>query len=616
MTYKENVYMCDALGGFVPIPNNLSDVTAIVSGALESRPDCQQMWLNIEDVAQEGVWHYHDSGQVAMDIPWAIDEPNGLYYENCGGIEAEGVVDADCQTPRCLCCAVEHDVILTMRGSCETLAHDMNYMMSFENDHRVFVGYGDYKILHNGTHWIWLNHQLNQTVAYLLPSTSHYPMGRQMWQLQRPVCDQKSGDSRRLLLSVCDEGEYTCDDGTCIILDHRCDLKYDCRDKSDEADCLLVRLPQDYKVGPGKVYVENCIYLNVSLTSVAPRLLRERGSCEALEVRGMVTVGNLRVDTSEMILKVAFNLTLVWKEPRATYLNLKADSRLNPVEGSVREVWRPSVVLFNTVDAAPVTAPTLTYVLRQGSHTGTDNSVPEEDYNLKIRNVTVRVPLARRDGYAVISIYVPSLTMLVIGYLTLFFVRDNFEVRVMTSLTSLLVMATLFTQVAASLPKTSYFKLVDIWLLFCIFSTFFIIVFHIIIDLLLKEVKTQNYTPANRSSEKMLPLPEKIFLPRIGREQRSRQHQQEDHWQLQQPLSRNKPTLHKPTRSQIQEDVPEYTMLSRRSRNSLSYRKKALVLRRCKFGVSLKTAEMFAKVFMMVVFLIFNVVYWMIAYVA
>ncbi|KAK4325477.1 hypothetical protein Pmani_000420 [Petrolisthes manimaculis] len=53
----------------------------------------------------------------------------------------------------------------------------------------------------------------------------------------------------------------------------------------------------------------------------------------------------------------------------------------------------------------------------------------------------------------------------------------------MTALTALLVLATLFTQVSASLPKTSYFKMVDIWLLFCIMLIFFIIIFHTIIDL-------------------------------------------------------------------------------------------------------------------------------------
>lgn len=52
----------------------------------------------------------------------------------------------------------------------------------------------------------------------------------------------------------------------------------------------------------------------------------------------------------------------------------------------------------------------------------------------------------------------------------------------MAALTALLVLATLFTQVSESLPKTSYFKMVDIWLLFCIIVIFLIIVFHSIID--------------------------------------------------------------------------------------------------------------------------------------
>ncbi|XP_069192747.1 glutamate-gated chloride channel subunit beta-like [Procambarus clarkii] len=53
----------------------------------------------------------------------------------------------------------------------------------------------------------------------------------------------------------------------------------------------------------------------------------------------------------------------------------------------------------------------------------------------------------------------------------------------MTALTAVLVLATLFTQVSSSLPKTSYFKVVDIWLLFCIILVFIIILFHMIIDL-------------------------------------------------------------------------------------------------------------------------------------
>ncbi|KAG7166403.1 Glycine receptor subunit alphaZ1-like [Homarus americanus] len=104
------------------------------------------------------------------------------------------------------------------------------------------------------------------------------------------------------------------------------------------------------------------------------------------------------------------------------------------------------------------------------------------DNAMQYSEMKVRIELIRRYGYAMLNIYIPSLTLLIISYVTLFFRPTIFEVRVMTALTALLVLATLFTQVSTSLPKTSYFKMVDIWLLFCIVLIFFIIIFHTIID--------------------------------------------------------------------------------------------------------------------------------------
>ncbi|XP_076055860.1 uncharacterized protein LOC143033978 [Oratosquilla oratoria] len=68
------------------------------------------------------------------------------------------------------------------------------------------------------------------------------------------------------------------------------------------------------------------------------------------------------------------------------------------------------------------------------------------------------------------------------AYTTLYFRMDIFDVRIMTALTALLVMATLFSQVSESLPKTSNFKMIDVWLLFCIMASFVIIIFHALID--------------------------------------------------------------------------------------------------------------------------------------
>lgn len=61
--------------------------------------------------------------------------------------------------------------------------------------------------------------------------------------------------------------------------------------------------------------------------SVEPRLVNEDRVHQALEVKALVTLLHLRVDTAQMLLKVAFNLTLIWLEPRVTYVNLKGDPR-------------------------------------------------------------------------------------------------------------------------------------------------------------------------------------------------------------------------------------------------------------------------------------------------
>ncbi|XP_076047393.1 glutamate-gated chloride channel alpha-like [Oratosquilla oratoria] len=111
-----------------------------------------------------------------------------------------------------------------------------------------------------------------------------------------------------------------------------------------------------------------------------------------------------------------------------------------------------------------------------------DNIVLEVNNASELAQLTITVKVSRLSGYVVLTIFIPTTTLLVITYLTLFFRPDIFEVRVMTSLTALLVMAALFTQASSSLPSTSYFKMIDIWLLFCTLLIFVIIALHTFLD--------------------------------------------------------------------------------------------------------------------------------------
>ena len=79
-------------------------------------------------------------------------------------------------------------------------------------------------------------------------------------------------------------------------------------------------------------------------SNVAPR-----PSGRPLPIVATVDVRSIRVDTGNMVLDVAFNLTYVWKDDRLSYHNLKQDQRLNPLfrNGSV---WVPNIAFANTLN--------------------------------------------------------------------------------------------------------------------------------------------------------------------------------------------------------------------------------------------------------------------------
>ena len=65
---------------------------------------------------------------------------------------------------------------------------------------------------------------------------------------------------------------------------------------------------------------------------------------------------------------------------------------------------------------------------------------------------------------------------------TLIILDFFFEAMVTVNLTGMLVLTTIFMTVSSNLPQTSYVKMIDIWLLFCILVPFFEVLLHVWID--------------------------------------------------------------------------------------------------------------------------------------
>ena len=89
--------------------------------------------------------------------------------------------------------------------------------------------------------------------------------------------------------------------------------------------------------------------------------------------------------------------------------------------------------------------------------------------------------LQRRPGAVVLSTFLPSLLVLVVSWATLFVRLEAINARAIMSLTSLLVLFTLFANFSSTLPKTAEVKLIDLWFFSIIVILFFNILVHIVI---------------------------------------------------------------------------------------------------------------------------------------
>lgn len=329
-------YICEALGSRLPMPLTLAEAIGYLDLAVQELGTSTRCSVEIavgsNDIETDGNFvKYYDNTPWVSDS-WKDGEPNGLIYENCVQIENGGVVDVDCITRvQCAVCEFHKTIVFSLLGTCELENRNINFLVYQEHiDELIFRGYGEYSIQKNGLFWEWKNVVDNSTVATMRSTNPHYPMGRRMWNLHQPVCDQEAGE-RMLLLTHCTDEQYSCDDASCISLENRCDLKYDCLDHSDEIDCQTVVIPEDYK------------------SDLPPRLTGPGGATTTLPVALNVIIESMAVETSNMIMDLSHIFTQAWFDNRLTFINLKTNISLNTLSyATVQELWSPSLSFVNT----------------------------------------------------------------------------------------------------------------------------------------------------------------------------------------------------------------------------------------------------------------------------
>ena len=144
-------------------------------------------------------------------------------------------------------------------------------------------------------------------------STDRYPLGRKVWTVKKGICDLEDKQAE-FTLSVCDSSMFTCDYGACIDLSKKCDLSNDCEDRSDEAYCDNIELPEGYRetLAPRK-RVGNPMMINVTISTFTD------------------------ISTTHLKFAANFLLTLRWYDNRINFVNLNNVTNLNKIEDIDRD---------------------------------------------------------------------------------------------------------------------------------------------------------------------------------------------------------------------------------------------------------------------------------------
>ena len=100
-------------------------------------------------------------------------------------------------------------------------------------------------------------------------------------------------------------------------------------------------------------------------------------------------------------------------------------------------------------------------------------------------SITVYIKLRRKLSYHIFNTYIPTFCLTMISSFTLYIDVSHFEATIMVALTSMLVIYTLHQSISATLPNTSYMKMIDTWLFSGMIFPFLIIAILVILDYLI-----------------------------------------------------------------------------------------------------------------------------------
>ncbi|XP_042894286.1 uncharacterized protein LOC122268092 [Penaeus japonicus] len=369
MDYASAVTWCRKIKGTLSVPRSEEENIWMYDNFLKFHQQCtglwpNQYWIGVFGNLSANLW-VADSDQKPItygNFYEGWDEPTSKFQCLSMIMEPYKWAATACFTETCVVCKFTSIPYLRLRGLCEESLLDRSFaIVDYEDEQVVFDGRTHTRIVWADGEWRMESRIYEDLKARIVGERPEdLPVGVRTWQIEGDKCAQQQNvtenQQMQLLLTFCDEGMYTCNDGVCIGMERRCNQKVDCSDQSDEMNCSLIKIPAGYsnRLPPPTMNSDLLpIAISVNITSI-----RE-----------------INLVSSTLSMDVVWQLK--WADRRLRYYELRDNYRTNRLRDP-QDVWKPLLTLRDDTKSSvdKITRSDMLYIQRVGL------PLPDDDTNI------------------------------------------------------------------------------------------------------------------------------------------------------------------------------------------------------------------------------------------
>jgi len=123
----------------------------------------------------------------------------------------------------------------------------------------------------------------------------------------------------------------------------------------------------------------------------------------------------------------------------------------------------------------------------------------------------IRFKLTRDLGYYLIQVYVPSILIVILSWVSFWINVESSPARVTIGLLTVLTATTMSNGARASLPRVSYIKAIDVWMIVCLTFVFSSLIEYALVNVLARK-PARPATTNNDTDVKFIPPSQVSFL--------------------------------------------------------------------------------------------------------